>query len=158
MVCDQPVSWRSATTEQFPGAVLDLLHAAGGRAVFEHDGRELSGRHLLGMTRRVAAAPRQHGVGPGRGPALLLGVGPEAFAAVIAAYTVGARVVGVRPGTTDHQRAALPRDAEVTVTDGPAHRTERTPGRRGPEQDVGGIGDEIDIRDKEPPSPMFTDE
>ncbi|MFD5669548.1 AMP-binding protein [Streptomyces anthocyanicus] len=134
MVCDQPVSWRSATTEQFPGAVLDLLHAAGGRAVFEHDGRELSGRHLLGMTRRVAAAPRQHGVGPGRGPALLLGVGPEAFAAVIAAYTVGARVVGVRPGMTDHQRAALPRDAEVTVTvtDGPAHRTERTSGRRAP--------------------------
>ncbi|WP_405192047.1 hypothetical protein [Streptomyces anthocyanicus] len=98
------------------------------------------------MTRRVAAAPRQHGVGP------------EAFAAVIAAYTVGARVVGVRPGTTDHQRAALPRDAEVTVTvtDGPAHRTERTPGRRGPERDAGGIDDEIDIRDKEPPSPMFT--
>ncbi|MFH8440143.1 class I adenylate-forming enzyme family protein [Streptomyces sp. NPDC018026] len=103
-------------TEQFPGAVLDLLDAAGGRTVFEHDGREVSGRHLLAMTRRVAAALRQRGVGPGRGLALLLGVGPEAFAAVIAAYAVGARVVGVRPGMTDHQRAALLRDAEVTVT------------------------------------------
>ncbi|GHA76329.1 hypothetical protein [Streptomyces anthocyanicus] len=63
------------------------------------------------------------------------GVGPEAFAAVIAAYTVGARVVGVRPGTTDHQRAAL-----------------RPPG---PERDVGGIGDEIDIRYRESPSLVF---
>ncbi|MFD7061190.1 class I adenylate-forming enzyme family protein [Streptomyces sp. NPDC059906] len=103
-------------TEQFPGAVLDLLDAAGDRTVFEHDGREVSGRHLLGMTRRVAAALRQRGVGPGRGLALLLGVGPEAFAAVIAAHTVGARVVGVRPGLTDHQRAALLRDAGVTAT------------------------------------------
>ncbi|MFD5654999.1 class I adenylate-forming enzyme family protein [Streptomyces sp. NPDC127039] len=103
-------------TEQFPGAVLDLLDAAGERTVFEHDGREVSGRHLLGMTRRVAAALRQRGVGPGRGLALLLGVGPEAFAAVIAAHTVGARVVGVRPGLTDHQRAALLRDAGVTAT------------------------------------------
>ncbi|MET9357742.1 class I adenylate-forming enzyme family protein [Streptomyces sp. NPDC006617] len=103
-------------TEQFPGAVLDLLDAAGDRTVFEHDGREVSGRHLLGMTRRVAAALRQRGLGPGRGLALLLGVGPEAFAAVVAAYTVGARVVGVRPGMTDHQQAALLRDAEVAVT------------------------------------------
>ncbi|MCL7368453.1 class I adenylate-forming enzyme family protein [Streptomyces ardesiacus] len=106
-------------TEQFPGAVLDLLDAAGDRTVFEHDGREVSGRQLLGMTRRVASGLRQRGLGPGHGVALLLGVGPEAFAAVVAAYTVGARVVGVRPGMTDHQRAALVRDAEVTaaVTD-----------------------------------------
>ncbi|WP_238697889.1 fatty acid--CoA ligase family protein [Streptomyces sp. E5N91] len=34
----------------------------------------------------------------------------------MAAYTVGARVVGVRPGMTVHQRAALLRDAEVAVT------------------------------------------
>ncbi|WP_282082605.1 class I adenylate-forming enzyme family protein [Streptomyces tendae] len=106
-------------TEQFPRAVLDLLDAAGDRTVFEHDGREVSGRQLLGMVRRVTSALRQRGLGPGRAVALLLGVGPEAFAAVIAAYTVGARVVGVRPGMTDHQQAALLRDAEVTVTDRP---------------------------------------
>ncbi|MFH8529046.1 class I adenylate-forming enzyme family protein [Streptomyces tendae] len=106
-------------TEQFPGAVLDLLDAAGDRTVFEHDGREVSGRQLLGMTRRVASGMRQHGLGPGRAVALLLGVGPEAFAAVIAAYTVGARVVGVRPGMTDDQQAGLLREAEVTVTDRP---------------------------------------
>ncbi|MEU0450174.1 class I adenylate-forming enzyme family protein [Streptomyces tendae] len=103
-------------TEQFPGAVLDLLGAAGDRTVFEHDGREVSGRQVLGMTRRVASGLRQHGIGPGRAVALLLGVGPEAFAAVIAAYTVGARVVGVRPGMTDDQQGALLREAEVTVT------------------------------------------
>ncbi|MDA5141654.1 fatty acid--CoA ligase family protein [Streptomyces sp. AD681] len=103
-------------TEQFPGAVLDLLDAAGDRTVFEQDGREVSGRQLLGMTRRVASGLRQHGIGPGRAVALLLGVGPEAFAAVVAAYTVGARVVGVRPGMTDDQQGALLREAEVTVT------------------------------------------
>jgi acyl-coenzyme A synthetase/AMP-(fatty) acid ligase len=103
-------------TEQFPGAVLDLLDAAGDRTVFEHDGREVSGRHLLGTIRRVASALRQRGLGPGSAVALLLGVTPEAFAAVIAAYTVGARVVGVRPGMTDDQRAALLCDAGVTVT------------------------------------------
>ncbi|MFE1585298.1 class I adenylate-forming enzyme family protein [Streptomyces sp. NPDC058737] len=108
-------------TEQFPGAVLDLLDAAGDRTVFEHDGREVSGRQLLAMTRRAARGLRQRGLGPGRAVALLLGVGPEAFAAVIAAYTVGARVVGIRPGMTDDQQAALLREAEVkvTVTDRP---------------------------------------
>ncbi|MFE1237573.1 class I adenylate-forming enzyme family protein [Streptomyces tendae] len=103
-------------TEQFPGPVLDLLEAAGDRSVFEHDGREVSGRQLLNMARRMASGLRQRGLGPGRAVALLLGVGPEAFAAVVAAYTVGARVVGVRPGMTDDQRAALLREAEVTVT------------------------------------------
>ncbi|MFE0373088.1 class I adenylate-forming enzyme family protein [Streptomyces tendae] len=103
-------------TEQFPGPVLDLLEAAGDRTVFEHDGREVSGRQLLNMARRMASGLRQRGLGPGRAVALLLGVGPEAFAAVVAAYTVGARVVGVRPGMTDDQRAALLREAEVTVT------------------------------------------
>ncbi|WP_434444753.1 AMP-binding protein [Lentzea sp. E54] len=34
---------------------------------------------------------------------MLLGVHPEAFATILAAHTVGARVVGVRPGLTDAQ-------------------------------------------------------
>ncbi|MFH9574375.1 class I adenylate-forming enzyme family protein [Streptomyces sp. NPDC017454] len=106
-------------TEQFPGAVLDLLDAADGRTVFEHDGREVSGRQLLGMTRRVATALRRRGLGPGHAVALLLGVGPEAFAAVVAAHAVGARVVGVRPGLTARQREALLREVEFTITDRP---------------------------------------
>ncbi|GAA3960863.1 fatty acid--CoA ligase family protein [Streptomyces marokkonensis] len=58
----------------------------------------------------------------------MLGVGPEAFAAVIAAYTVGARVVGVRPGMTDHQRGLLLRDVEARITDRPGPPDERPRG------------------------------
>ncbi|MDQ0814769.1 acyl-CoA synthetase (AMP-forming)/AMP-acid ligase II [Streptomyces sp. B3I7] len=103
--------------EQFPGPVLDLLDAAGGRTVFEHGGEEVSGARLLGMVRRAVRGLGKHGVGPGDGVAMLLGVGPGAFAAIIAAHVVGARVVGVRPGLTGPQREHLLRDVAVRVTD-----------------------------------------
>ncbi|MEU3252398.1 class I adenylate-forming enzyme family protein [Streptomyces sp. NPDC006997] len=105
--------------EQFPGAVLDLLDAAGDRPVFEHGDRALTGSQLLALIRRVANGLRARGVGPGDGVALLLGVTPEAFAAVLAAHTVGARVVGVRPGLTAHQRHHLLTGADTAyrVTD-----------------------------------------
>ncbi|MGQ4489268.1 fatty acid--CoA ligase family protein [Streptomyces sp. 372A] len=106
-------------TEQFPGAVLDILDAAGDRPVFEHAGVEISGTRLLGTVRRAVNGLRGHGVGPGDGVAMLLGVGPGAFAAIIAAHVVGARVVGVRPGLTEEQRKHIVRDVEVTVTDRP---------------------------------------
>ncbi|MEU5825812.1 fatty acid--CoA ligase family protein [Streptomyces sp. NPDC047803] len=112
-------------TEQFPGAVLDILDAAGGRTVFEHAGREVSGAVLLGTVRRAVNGLRGHGVGPGDGVAMLTGVGPEAFAAIIAAHVVGARVVGVRPGLTPQQRQHVLRDVPVAVTD-------RPPGAGGP--------------------------
>lgn len=112
-------------TEQFPGAVLDILEAAGDRPVFEHAGREVSGAGLLGTVRRAVNGLRGHGVGPGTGVAVLMGVGPEAFAAIIGAHVVGARVVGVRPGLTAEQRKHVLRDVEVTVTDRP-----RVPGGR----------------------------
>ncbi|MBM7442392.1 class I adenylate-forming enzyme family protein [Streptomyces sp. HB132] len=104
-------------TEQFPGAVLDTLDAAGDRPVFEHAGREVSGDRLLGMVRRAVNGLRQRGAGPGDGVAMLLGADPGAFAAIIAAHVVGARVVGVRPGLTASQRDHLLRGAEVTVAD-----------------------------------------
>lgn len=105
--------------ERFPGPVLDLLDAAGDRTVFEHAGREVSGAQLLGMVRRAAHGLRRRGVGPGDGVAMLLGVGPGAFAAILAAHVVGARVVGVRPGLTERQREHLLRDVDVRVTDRP---------------------------------------
>ncbi|GGL94730.1 AMP-dependent synthetase [Streptomyces fumigatiscleroticus] len=106
-----------AEREQFPGGVLDLLDAAGDRPVFEHAGRVVSGAQLLGAVRRVTNGLRQHGVRPGDGVAVLLGVDPEAFAAVIAAHAVGARVVGVRPGLTGRQQEHLLADTAFTVTD-----------------------------------------
>ncbi|MBU6534808.1 class I adenylate-forming enzyme family protein [Streptomyces mayonensis] len=103
--------------EQFPGALLDLLGAAGDRPVFEHGDRTVTGSQLLGAVRRVTHGLRTGGVGPGDGVALLLGVSPEAFAALVAAHAVGARVVGVRPGLTEQQRAHLLADTAFTVTD-----------------------------------------
>jgi acyl-CoA synthetase (AMP-forming)/AMP-acid ligase II len=116
-------------TEQFPGAVLDILDGAGDRTVFEHAGREVSGASLLGMVRRAVNGLTQHGVGPGDGVAMLLGAGPGAFAAIIAAHVVGARVVGVRPGLTERQREHLLRGVGVRVTD-------RTDGPGAPEPGV----------------------
>ncbi|MFF1920301.1 class I adenylate-forming enzyme family protein [Streptomyces sp. NPDC058221] len=106
-------------TEQFPGPVLDILDTAGDRPVFEHAGREVSGAELLRMVRCATNGLRRHGVGPGDGLALLVKVGPEAFAAIIAAHVVGARVVGIPPGLTGPQQGYLLRDIDVCVTDGP---------------------------------------
>jgi fatty-acyl-CoA synthase len=105
-------------TEPYPAAVLDLLGAAGNRTVFEHGSRTVSGTAMLGMVRRIAAGLRTERLGPGDGIAMLLGVTPEAFAAIIAGHVVGARVVGVRPGLSDGQlRHLLGQDVAATVTD-----------------------------------------
>ncbi|WP_320772912.1 long-chain fatty acid--CoA ligase [Streptomyces sp. CRN 30] len=114
--------------EQFPGAVLDLLDAAGDRPVFEHGDRVVSGAQLLATVRRVTHGLREHGAGPGDGVALLLGVSPEAFAAVVAAHAVGARVVGVRPGLTARQQEHLLMDVAFRVTDRPGDRRDGRPG------------------------------
>ncbi|RKN37485.1 class I adenylate-forming enzyme family protein [Streptomyces hoynatensis] len=111
--------------EQFPGGVLDLLDAAGDRPVFEHAGRTVSGAELLGAVRRVTRGLRRHGVRPGDGVALLLGVSPDAFAAVIAAHVAGARVVGLRPGLTAAQQDQLLADVAFVVTDRPDGLPER---------------------------------
>lgn len=104
--------------QPFPGRVLDLLGAAGDRAVFEHGERVVSGGALLGMVRRVANGLRHDGIGPGDGVGVLLGVTPEAFAAIIACHVVGARVVGARPGLPAGRLAHVLKDVAVTVSDG----------------------------------------
>lgn len=107
--------------DPYPKAVLDILDAAGDRPVFEHGDRVVTGGDMLGMVRRIAAGLRATGIGPGDGLATLLGVTPEAFAAIVAGHVVGARVVTVRPGLPDAQRkhllsqdiAAVVRDKEL---------------------------------------------
>ncbi|AQZ65124.1 Long-chain-fatty-acid--CoA ligase [[Actinomadura] parvosata subsp. kistnae] len=104
--------------EPYPGPVLDLLAAAGDRTVFEHGTRTVSGARMLGLVRRIAAGLRAAGLGPGDGVAMMLGVTPEAFAAIIAGHVVGARVVGVRPGLPPAQlHHVLHQDVDATVTD-----------------------------------------
>lgn len=104
--------------DPYPRAVLDLLAAAGDRPVIEHGTRTVTGSQLLGLVRRFAAGLRAAGLGPGDGIAMMLGVTPEAFAAMIAGYAVGARVVGVRPGLPGEQaRHVLRQDIAAIVTD-----------------------------------------
>ena len=105
-------------TEPFPRAVLDALGAAGDRPVLEHGDRVLTGAAVLDLVARVASGLRAAGLGPGDGVALLVGVTPEAFATILAAHVVGARVVGIRPGLPDEQvRHLLSLDIAKVVTD-----------------------------------------
>ncbi|MEV0235311.1 fatty acid--CoA ligase family protein [Nonomuraea sp. NPDC050786] len=113
--------------EPYPRAVLDLLAAARDRPVFEHGARTVTGAQMLGLVRRIAAGLRGAAIGPGDGLAMVLGVNPEAFAAIIAGYVVGARVVGVRPGMPGGQlRHVLHQDIAAVVTDS-AGTPERAP-------------------------------
>ncbi|WP_307872945.1 class I adenylate-forming enzyme family protein [Paractinoplanes ovalisporus] len=120
-------------SEVWPRGVLDLLAAAGGRTVFEDEERHVSGDEMLSMIWRVAGGLRDSGVGPGDGVALRVGVDAEAFAAVMGAFVVGARVSGVRD-------QKVPVDSSDLVVDG-----ERvtgwmdTPGR--PQEVAGRPGD-----------------
>lgn len=82
----------------WPQAVLDLLAADPGRAVFEDGERIFTAGEMSALIRRITAGLRTAGAGPGTGVALELGVTAEAFAATIAAFAVGARVSGIRPG------------------------------------------------------------
>jgi len=95
------------SSEIWPQPLLDLLRRDGDRPVFEHGDRVVGAAEMSGLIRRAAAGLRAAGIGPGAGVALRLGVTPEAFAATIAAFAVGARVAGIRPGLTGDQLAHL---------------------------------------------------
>jgi acyl-CoA synthetase (AMP-forming)/AMP-acid ligase II len=102
----------------FPQALLDALRAAPGTPAFEHAGREVTRGELLDLIARCAAGLAAAGLGPGAPVALSTGVTPEAFAAQIAAWALGCRVTGLRPGLTPAQLAAvLGRGADVLVAD-----------------------------------------
>ena len=82
----------------FPQTLLDALRTSPDRPVFEHGLRIVSRGELAETIRRLAGAMRSVGLGPGRSVAICTAVSPEAFAAHMAAHTLGCRVVGVRPG------------------------------------------------------------
>ena len=84
----------------WPQPLLDTIARRGAAPLFEQGDRIVSGTEMTGLIRRVASALRAIGVRPGDGVVLQLGVAPETFAAIVATYTVGARVAGVRPDQT----------------------------------------------------------
>ncbi|ROO52589.1 acyl-CoA synthetase (AMP-forming)/AMP-acid ligase II [Micromonospora sp. Llam0] len=98
-----PATEPGTPPQAYPRQILDLLAAAADRTVFEHGAREVTGAELLDAVGRISTGLRAAGIGPGDGVAMTLGVSPEAFAAMIAAQVVGARVCGVRGGLTPKQ-------------------------------------------------------
>lgn len=103
--------------EVWPQPVLDLLARGGDRPVFEDGDRTVTAADMSGLVRRIAAGLRAAGAGPGVGVALRLGVTAEAFAAIIAAFAVGARVSGTRPDLTPAQLAYQLGDSALLVED-----------------------------------------
>lgn len=111
------------TTPAYPQSILDLLTADPGRPVFEQDGRTVTAAELLDLVARISTGLRRARVGAGDGVAMVLGVSPEAFAAMIAAQVVGARVAGVRPGLTPAQLRYLLGQGNTAVVLDPSTAT-----------------------------------
>jgi fatty-acyl-CoA synthase len=89
----------------FPHSLLDALRDSPNSVAFEQGQRTVSRAELLELIRCLAAALAAVGLGPGRSLAVSTAVSPEAFAAQMAAHTLGCRVVGVRTGYTERQLA-----------------------------------------------------
>jgi fatty-acyl-CoA synthase len=91
----------------FPHSVLEVLEHASAVPAFEQGTRSVSRSELLQLIRRLAGALAGAGMGRGRSLAIFTAVSAEAFAAQIAAHTLGCRVVGVRPGYNARQLAQV---------------------------------------------------
>jgi fatty-acyl-CoA synthase len=105
------------THEAWPQPVLDLLATGGDRVVYEDGPETVTAAGLSELIQRIATGLRATGVEPGHGVALRIGVSPLAFAGVIAAFAIGARVSGIRPGLTDAQLAALRSRSDAVLVD-----------------------------------------
>ncbi|GAB6897400.1 class I adenylate-forming enzyme family protein [Kineosporia succinea] len=94
-------------SDRFPARVLNRLEELDDAVVLEWPGGEVTAAGMLRLVRRVTAALRSAGAGPGSGVAFMPGVTPVGFAALLAVHLVGTRVSGVRPGLTAEQLAHL---------------------------------------------------
>jgi acyl-CoA synthetase (AMP-forming)/AMP-acid ligase II len=116
------------TGSPFPGAVLATLADAADRPVFEHGPRLVTGAEVLDLISRAAAGLRAEKIGRGDGVALVLSsFGPAVFATIVAAHSVGARVVALRPGLPqDHVQYLVGMDNVVVITDSEVEYEPRT--------------------------------
>ncbi|MFI6165426.1 class I adenylate-forming enzyme family protein [Nocardia sp. NPDC051052] len=89
----------------FPESIVRALRAAPEKVVVEHGARAVTRGELLTMTGTIAGGLRRCGLGPGRGVAMVVDVSAESLAGYLAAYTLGCRVIGVRPGLSERQQA-----------------------------------------------------
>lgn len=101
----------------FPGPVLDALHAAPSRTAFEVGPRAVTYGELLVMVRQLAGALGRAGVSRGAGVGLVLSLSPEAYAAHLAAHSLGCRVAATRPGWSAQQLSRALDEVDLVVTD-----------------------------------------
>ncbi|MBI0293781.1 long-chain fatty acid--CoA ligase [Streptomyces sp. PRKS01-29] len=102
----------------FPQAVIDAFHARPELPAFEHRSCVLTRGEVLELVGRCADGLRAAGLGPGRSVAVATDVTPEGFAVLIAAYLLGCRVTGLRPGMTPaHLGYVLSDGVDVLVAD-----------------------------------------
>ncbi|MEU9793684.1 AMP-binding protein [Streptomyces sparsogenes] len=102
----------------FPQALIDTFRARPGSPAFEHRSRTLSRGEVLELIGRCADGLRAAGLGPGRSVAVATDVTPEGFAVHVAAYLVGCRVTGLKPGMTPaHLAYVLSAGIDALVAD-----------------------------------------
>jgi acyl-coenzyme A synthetase/AMP-(fatty) acid ligase len=101
----------------FPQTLLIALIQSPRRTAFEHRRRHVSYGDTLTTIRRMAAGMRQAGVVRGDHVAMVVSLTPEAFAAHLAAYSLGCVVVGVRPGWSETHQAAVLSKMDAVVVD-----------------------------------------
>ncbi|MFF5669380.1 class I adenylate-forming enzyme family protein [Streptomyces hygroscopicus] len=89
----------------FPQALIDAFRAQPELPAFEHRSRAVTRGEVLELIGRCADGLRAAGLGPGKAVAVATGVTPEGFAVLMAAYAVGCRVTGLRPGMPPAQLA-----------------------------------------------------
>ncbi|ONI91708.1 hypothetical protein ALI22I_07495 [Saccharothrix sp. ALI-22-I] len=104
-------------TELFPHAILHQLASAPDTPAFEHGTRVVSRGELLELIGSSVERMRSAGLGVGDGVALATAVTPEAFAAYVAGWSLGCRVVGIAPQQSAKQVAHIVGDVEVLVVD-----------------------------------------
>ncbi|MDF5756999.1 fatty acid--CoA ligase family protein [Spongiactinospora sp. TRM90649] len=103
----------------YPRPVLDALREAPRAPAFEQGSRTVSRGGLLALVSAAARGMASAGLGPGRATAIATALTPEGYAAALAAHALGCRVVGVRPGWSERQFAAvLGRGIDAVIADG----------------------------------------
>ena len=106
----------------FPGPVIASLCVDPGRTAIEAGSRHVTRGELLAMVERIAAGLRRAGLGPGSGVGMVLSLSPEAYAAHLAAHTLGCRVGAARPGWSRDQLAHALGGVDAVIADAPLDR------------------------------------
>ena len=103
--------------ELFPGPVLTALRQSPTRVAIEDSARTVSNAELLAITSRIASGLRQSGLGRGSTVGLILPPSPEAYAAQLAAHSLGCVVAPARPGWSPEQRSSALDELDVVIVE-----------------------------------------